>query len=369
MEILILGGTGAMGVPLVKKLSIDKNNAVYVTTRKIRTSADDNVHYVSGNAHDLSFIKKLCAEKHYEVIVDFMIYSEKEFTERVEYFLANSDQYIFLSSCRVYADCKGRITEDSSRLLDIVKDPDYLATNEYALCKAREEDLLQNSEKNNWTIIRPYITYNSNRLQLGTLEKEYWLNRAIHHKSIVLTKRTSESLTSLTYGEDVSNAIASVIGKNYCYGQTFQIVNEESMTWKQILQIYLNAFEEVKGFKPDVKLLDDWQGLANVLGNQYQMKYDRFLNRQFDSSKIEEYTGEKIQYKETKTGLKECLTQFLTEEDVTGQMPTNWSYEGYADRVTREHSRMADINGIKNKLKYIWWRYIPLKIAMLKKHR
>lgn len=356
-----------MGVPLVKKLSSNKNNIVYVTSRDKRESQQTNVYYVQGNAHDMNMINSLCAAHHFDAIVDFMIYDSSEFKARIDSLLSNTKQYIFLSSCRVYADCKGRITEDSSRLLDTVKDLDYLATDEYALRKAREEDLLQNSGKKNWTIIRPYITYNRNRLQLGTLEKEYWLNRAIQHKTIVLTKRTSESLTSLTYGEDVSNAIASVIGKYNCYGQAFHIVNEESMTWGQILQIYLDAFEVVKGFKPNVKLLDDWQGLANVLGNQYQMKYDRFLNRQFDSSKIEEYTGEKIQYKVTKTGLKECLTQFLTEEDVTGQMPTNWSYEGYADRVTREHSKIADINGIKNKLKYIWWRYIPLKIAMLKK--
>ena len=50
-----------------------------------------------------------------------------------------------------------------------------------------EENLLFNSEKNNFTIIRPTITYNTQRLQLGVLEKENWLYRALHGRAIVFS--------------------------------------------------------------------------------------------------------------------------------------------------------------------------------------
>jgi nucleoside-diphosphate-sugar epimerase len=366
MNILILGGTGAMGVPLVQKLSDDKNNQIYVTSRHKRESHNTNIHFVQGNAHNLNMLNKLCSEYHFDAIVDFMIYGSAEFKQRIDSFLSKTDQYVFLSSCRVYANNNEIITENTPRLLDTVKDSAYLATDEYALRKAREEDMLRNSGRNNWTIIRPYITYNRNRLQLGTLEKEHWLRRALLHKTIVLTKKTAESITSLTYGEDVSNAIAAVIGNEKCYGQAFHIVNEESMTWKQVLLIYLDIFESVMGYRPKVQFLDDWQNFANVLGNQYQMKYDRFFNRKFDSSKIEKFTGEKINYKVIKEGLTECLTEFLEDQQATANMSTDWSYEGYVDRITGEHNRLADINGMKNKLKYIWWRCLPIKIVMLK---
>ena len=65
------------------------------------------------------------------------------------------------------------------RLLDVSHDSIYLKTDEYALAKARQEDILRKSGKNNWTIIRPYITYSESRLQLGVLEKEAWLYRAL----------------------------------------------------------------------------------------------------------------------------------------------------------------------------------------------
>ena len=50
MKILVLGGTGAMGKPVVKKLGA-RGHRVDVTTRKARNDEGDNIHYVVGNAH------------------------------------------------------------------------------------------------------------------------------------------------------------------------------------------------------------------------------------------------------------------------------------------------------------------------------
>ena len=56
MNILILGGTGAMGVPLTKLL-LDDGNSVTVTSRSERPSDNANLKYIKGNSKDLSFIK------------------------------------------------------------------------------------------------------------------------------------------------------------------------------------------------------------------------------------------------------------------------------------------------------------------------
>ena len=78
MKILVLGGTGSMGVPLVRHLSNTKENNVFVTTRSRRFSEINNVHYIRGNAHNLEFVKSLLKDE-YDVIVDFMVYGEPEF--------------------------------------------------------------------------------------------------------------------------------------------------------------------------------------------------------------------------------------------------------------------------------------------------
>lgn len=50
MKVLIFGGTGAMGTPLVEFLANSGNN-VFITSRKARQSSG-NIHYITGNAHD-----------------------------------------------------------------------------------------------------------------------------------------------------------------------------------------------------------------------------------------------------------------------------------------------------------------------------
>ena len=154
MKILVLGGTGAMGVHVTELLSAT-GHEVAVTSRRFREPRN-GVEYVQGNAKDPLFLNGLLAE-HWDAVIDFMVWSSSEFRERCASFLASTDQYVFLSSYRVYADSPV-ITEESPRLLDACEDGEYLATDEYALAKARCEDALVMSGRKNWTIVRPAIT-------------------------------------------------------------------------------------------------------------------------------------------------------------------------------------------------------------------
>ena len=59
MKVLILGGTGAMGRPLVKYLSKNKENDVYVISRRVQFSYENNVHYIQGNTFDNAFFHEI----------------------------------------------------------------------------------------------------------------------------------------------------------------------------------------------------------------------------------------------------------------------------------------------------------------------
>lgn len=69
MNILVLGGTGAMGAPLSKLLVASGNN-VYVTSRSAHKSCE-RLHYLQGNAKDEIFLKACLSRMHYDAIVDF----------------------------------------------------------------------------------------------------------------------------------------------------------------------------------------------------------------------------------------------------------------------------------------------------------
>ena len=136
MKILVLGGTGAMGKPLVRILA-ENENQVFVTTRSIIKDSD-SVKYIQGDAHDDVFLSQLLKEK-FDVIVDFMVYDTLSFHNRVVKLLGSTNQYLFFSSSRVYADSRTPLKEDSPRLIDTINDKSYINTDEYALAKAKEE--------------------------------------------------------------------------------------------------------------------------------------------------------------------------------------------------------------------------------------
>ncbi|OJF76373.1 MAG: epimerase [Treponema sp. CETP13] len=349
MKILILGGTGAMGTHLVELLAHD-NNDLFVTTRSNKKSVE-KVHYIQGNAHDLNFLKSNL-QAHWDAIVDFMVYNTEEFKERANFLLEATSQYIFLSSSRVYANSKIPLKEDSPRLLDAINDEDYLKTDEYALSKARQENVLYDSGCKNWTIIRPYITYSEKRLQLGVLEKEAWLYRALHGRTIVFSKDINEKITTLTYGLDVSNGISSIIGNSTAFGEVFHITKQTSIEWKSVLNLYLQVLETHLGFRPKV-IFSDLNTFMKFHTEEYQVKYDRLFNRKFDVSKISQFVDVN-EFINTETGLKNCLESFINNPYFKN---INWVSEAKKDKIAKERTSLNEIQNFKQKIKYILYRY------------
>ena len=362
MHILILGGTGAMGVSLVQILHEQSRNEIFVTSRKDYKDKE-NVHYLKGNAQDDAWIRKVLALKHWDVVVDFMIYSTEHFQKRLPLFLNSAGQYIFFSSSRVYADAHGeKITEETPRLLDTSNDNIYLKTDEYALAKAREENILRKAEKKNWTIIRPYITYNDERLQLGTMEKEAWLYRAIRGRTVVFTKDVAETLTTMTYGYDVAKGIASIIGKAEALGEVFHITQPNPLTWGEVANIYQKTFKMVTNRDMKIKYLSDSQKFSEVFSNHWQVYCDRLYARTFDNSKISCFLGENYCWTFMEDGLVNCFTKFL--KDKRNFLAINWQAEGWMDRQTGERTPLSEIPNIKQRIVYVFMRYLPYGMAL-----
>lgn len=348
MAVLVLGGTGAIGNHVVSILS--KNNQdVYVTSRSNRESKL-NIHYIKGNAKDVAFLKILLQERHWSTIIDFMAYSTSEFSERYNFLLDSCDQYIFISSSRVYANSNMPLREDSPRLLDCVRDDNYIATDEYALSKARQENFLFNSNKRNWTIIRPYITYDQNRLQLGVLEKEEWLYRAIKVRPIVFCEEISSKQTTFTYGYDVAYGIYKMIGNKNCLGEAYHLTSDKTKTWGDLLNIYKEVFYKCNGFYPEVKMvpLETFLKCRNQ-SLYYQVVYDRLYNRVFDTSKSKKIV-DVDKFIEPNDGIQECMSKFLMSPKFKW---IDWEHEAVKDKICGCFAHLSEFSKATNFLRYL----------------
>lgn len=347
MKVLVLGGTGAMGAHLVDILA-DQSADVTATSRSKRNN-EGTVKFILGNAKDPAFINGLLAQQ-WDAIVDFMVYTTAEFESRVASLLGATGHYLYLSSSRVYADAVDPLTENSPRLLDSSQDTVYLRTDEYALTKARQENILFNSHPKNWTIIRPYITYSTNRLQLGVLEKEDWLYRALHGRTIATSADIQQRTTTLTYGADVAAGMAALIGNTKAHGEAFHITAPQSILWSEVLDTYLEVLACHLGHRPKVVLqpLDEFTRWRK---GRYQIIYDRLYHRQFNNHKINQFI-DTSRFSAPLSGIKKTLENFLRAP--SKQLTTiNWRAEAIKDRLLMENTPLAEISGIKSKLKYL----------------
>lgn len=353
MKVLVLGGTGSIGLPLVDLLTTKSVELdVYVSSRSPRKSKD-NLTYLQGDAKDPFFLDSVLEGNDWDVIVDFMNYSTSEFTLRYQELLKSTKHYVFISSARVYADSNGAITEDSPRLIDVSKDATYLSSDEYSLAKAKQENLLFESCTKNWTIIRPYITYNDQRLQLGVLEKEDWLSRAMLGKPICISKDINEKLTTMTSGYDVARAITSLIGNKQSFGEAYHITSNKSVRWEEVAKLYASEFELITG-KKITYILQSLDDVMKWHNGRYQVEYDRVLNRVFDNGKISKFI-DVDKFLPPEEGLKGCLKRCMKNPQL-GMV--SYRKQAIWDRQTKMMPSFLSSASTKERLSYFYHRYL-----------
>lgn len=354
MKILIFGGTGAIGKFLVEQLSKNKGYHIYVTSRKKRLSTA-NIDYICGNAHDFAFVSDILTQCHWDCIVDFMHYSTADFGKRYSLLLQSTEQFIFISSSRVYAQSILKLTEDSPTLLKSSKDRLFLKSDDYALAKARQEQLLNNSGFRNYTIVRPYMSYSDDKLDLGFYPKELWLKRLLEKKSILFPKDVLYKHTTLTYGYDVAAGIAALVGKKSALGETFHITQNHVTTWEQVIDVYHKVLAQ-NGIKVNIKYIDTDKCYGYI--NCYDRQYDRI----FDNKKIGEYLDVE-DFTPIDNGITKCMESFLSSPHFKS---VDWRIYAHWDRTLNERISISSLPSLKSKVIYFTFRYL-ISLPFLRK--
>lgn len=319
-KVLVLGGTGAMGVYTVPELLV-MGYQVDVLSMDDWKMANQNVRYIQANGFDDAFLKTLLEENHYDAIIDYMLYRTDAFAKRVEMLLTNTKHYIFLSTYRIYSSDELPIRETSPRLLESrVNDTEYQShdRDEYSLYKARQENVLHRCGYKNWTIVRPAITFSKLRYQLVTLEANVLIRRAMEGKTVLLPEQAMDVQATMSWAGDVGKLFARLVLNPKAYGEVFSICTSEHHTWREIAEYY----REIIGLKYQVvdtrTYMDVWAN--NGLLAQYQLYFDRCLDRVMDNSKILEVTGMK---QSDLTPIKDALTRELANLPADHVWPQN----------------------------------------------
>lgn len=289
-KILVLGSSGAMGSYIVPYLA-DMGYSVTAVSLDDEKPYNDNVTCIKADVRNKEFLLSLFSQK-FDGLVDFSYYSYKEFREYYKLFLENTGHYIFLSSCRVYANEEVPVKETSPRLLDVSTDTKLLASNDYCIVKAKKEDMLLLSDYDNWTIVRPATTFSKMRFQLVTLEAVNCVGRARKGKKVVLPEQAKDIPATLCWAGDVSMMIAKLFFNDDAKRQIFNVCSSEYHTWGEIADYYnkICGLEAVWVDKEDYLKIISPELNLNV---RWQLEYARMFNRITDNSKVLRFTGMK----------------------------------------------------------------------------
>ena len=289
-KVLVLGSTGTMGQYLVPYLA-DMGYEITAVSLDDEKPYNDKVTCIKANAKDKEFLASLLSQK-FDGVVDFMIYWGHEFKDYYKLFLENTKHYIFLSSCRVYANEETPITESSPRLLDYSTDKELISSDDYCIHKARSENILMLSDYDNWTIVRPATTFSKMRYQLVTLEAANWVGRAKKGKKVVLPIQAKNIPATLGWAGNVSMMIAKLLFNEKAKKEIFNVCSSEYRTWGEIAEYYnkICGLEAVWVDKEDyLKILSPEQDPYY----RWQLEYARLFNRITDNSKVLKFTGMK----------------------------------------------------------------------------
>ena len=297
-NILLLAGTGAIGKYL-SELNKNQGYNVFVTSRRKRISHDNSIVYMCGNAKSKNFLKKILHNQKFDVIVDFINYKNNEFNRNIDTLLKSCNHYFFLSSCRVYRNSNQEIDESFA-----LKQPNYKNfIDSYASNKISQEKVLHKKNNSKWTIVRPYITYSTNRLQLGPFEYNEIFSRSKINQPMPFTKKIMNNKTILTWGGDVAKLISQLYQNKNAYHETFNLVSDEAVTWKYVYNIYKNNLNTC------IRIISNSE-LTKIFNNSSIISYDRNYSRMISNKKIRKCLNlKKNFFKPLKIGLVEEINQ------------------------------------------------------------
>ena len=298
-KVLLIGGGGTLGTYTAKRL-LEKGVAVDVVCLEDKTSKNENLRYYKTRA-DLDVLKEFLADKHYDGIVNFIHYPEVSQYPPVHKLLTEKcDHLIVLSSYRVYAD-ETPVLETSPKLLDVSKDEQFVATEKYAISKAKLEKFLNTEDKDgHWTVVRPVISFSKLRFDLVTYYGQDLIKKMQSGETIPVPIEAKDLVAGLDWAGNSGKLIADLLFNEETFGEAYTVSSAQNVTWGEVAELYT----ELIGAKFEWVSLKEYQKATNYYNN-YALLYDRLFDRTIDNTKILKATGlTKEDFTSIKEGLK-----------------------------------------------------------------
>ncbi len=286
-----MAGGGTLGTYTAKEL-LRLGACVDVICPEDKISDHPHLHFIQGYVTD-ELMADLFAKTHYDGIVNFMHYRDENEYKRVHpVLMKHTDHLIFLSSYRVYANEQHPVTEAAPRLHEVYPLEGLLAEDGYGVKKALcEEYLFGERQGENWTIVRPVISFSHKRLDILMNSHTDVLQKAESGEPLLLPASVKDFCAGFDWAGNSGKLIANLLFKENAIGEAFTVYSGHGMTWGEIADAYAAETGVLINWVSDEEYLETFGEKKTKPSFLIRWLYDRKFNRDVTCTKILSVTG------------------------------------------------------------------------------
>ena len=330
MKLLLVGGTGCLSTAVTQE-ALKKGVEVFMINRGNRTELiPQDVHLLKADINDKQRIYNLIDSLHFDAVIDFICYTEKQLEYSFNLSKNKTNQYIFISSCAVYNTEICRICDEDS--------PKILPIWQYSVDKNKCEELLMKLAKNsktNYTIIRPGVTYGNTRVPYGITPPYgcHWtiVERILHGKPII-TWNNGDNYCNITHVDDFAVGVVGLLGNNKSYNEAYNVVGDETPTWKDVLDV----LSELLGKKVNTFDIPGEYYANEIPSRKGEILGGRCSSGKCSNKKIKAIVPEFKQSISLREGLKRTLDYYKSNNYLFG---IDYSFDADTDRIIAKYAK------------------------------
>jgi len=364
MHILLIGGTGTLSTA-VRSEALARGYEVTIFNRgSNNNNVPNKVEIILGDFKKEESLYKNFANASYDVVVDFLSRTTDDISRVYPIFKNKCKQYIFISTACVYRRDKADfpIREDSVK-------PNI--NWEYNIQKFECEKKLKElniQASSYYTIVRPYITYDYERIPIG-IAPVYKYHRTIIERikagKPMFTWDDGLTTTTVTSTEDFANAMVGLFLNEKARNEDFHITSDFCYSCRDLLRIVFDTI----GVKANI-ISFSIEEIAKVMPQYRGMLIgDRGLDAIFDNTKVKEAIPNLTFKVDAAEGIKRIYQYY----DTLASRNYDYAFDGQVDRLLKKKGvkcKYVKYPGTKgcSKLKYMIYRELPFTLARKLSH-
>lgn len=238
-DVLILGGTGFLGPPIVSELQQANHTVTILSRGTVKPSLSRSVNVLQGDRRDAGSLSRAVKGRSFEVVIDNLAFVPADVRSAINIFAGKTKQYILTSSVVVYGRQSAKpISEDDVSLGEVPEGATAPTFGASTTVGKRQCELVLQEEASTkslpfeYTVFRPAKIHGRN----DPSPRLWWYIQRIEDGGpLVIPADSSDPLIRHIYCDDLAVAYPKVIRNPDCKNETYNLASTEIVSLSELI--------------------------------------------------------------------------------------------------------------------------------------